>query len=53
MRTRLTGNLAAGLVWAGQVQGLIHDIQTVAELITRIILEAEMIIRGRLEGLFA
>src|SRR5579862_4451378 len=32
-----TGDLDAGLVWAGQVQGLIHDIPTVAELMKRII----------------
>jgi nitronate monooxygenase len=43
-----TGNLDAGLVWAGQVQGLIHDIPTCAELIQRIMKEAEDIITGRL-----
>jgi nitronate monooxygenase len=43
-----TGNLDAGLVWAGQVQGLIHDIPTCAELISRIMTEAEAIITGRL-----
>ncbi|HSX76935.1 MAG TPA: nitronate monooxygenase family protein, partial [Shinella sp.] len=31
-----TGDVDAGLVWAGQVQGLIHDIPTTAELIGRI-----------------
>ena len=46
-----TGDLDAGLVWAGQVQGLIHDIPTVAELIERIIREATDIIRSRLGGL--
>src|SRR5579862_7171558 len=45
-----TGDLDAGLIWAGQVQGLIHDIPTVAELIDRIIREATEIIRGRLSG---
>jgi NADH:quinone reductase (non-electrogenic) len=45
-----TGDLDAGLVWAGQVQGLIHDIPTVGELIERIIREATDIIRGRLRG---
>ena len=45
-----SGDLDAGLVWAGQVQGLIHDIPTVAELIDRIIREATEIIRGRLSG---
>jgi NADH:quinone reductase (non-electrogenic) len=46
-----TGDLDAGLVWAGQVQGLIHDIPTVAELIERIIREATDIVRSRLGGL--
>jgi len=46
-----TGDLDAGLVWAGQVQGLIHDIPTVGELIERIIREATEIIRGRLPGI--
>lgn len=43
-----SGNLDAGLVWAGQVQGLIRDIPTCAELLARIIDEAEEIIAGRL-----
>jgi NADH:quinone reductase (non-electrogenic) len=43
-----TGNVDAGLVWAGQVQGLIHDVPTCRELIRRIVEEAEMIIRDRL-----
>jgi NADH:quinone reductase (non-electrogenic) len=45
-----TGDLNAGLVWAGQVQGLIHDIPTVGELIQRIIREATEIISSRLSG---
>ena len=45
-----TGDLDAGLVWAGQVQGLIHDIPTVGELMERIIREATDIVRGRLSG---
>jgi NAD(P)H-dependent flavin oxidoreductase YrpB (nitropropane dioxygenase family) len=45
-----SGDLDAGLIWAGQVQGLIHDIPTVGELIERIIREATDIIRGRLSG---
>jgi len=45
-----TGDLGAGLVWAGQVQGLIHDIPTVAELMQRIIREATDIIASRLPG---
>jgi nitronate monooxygenase len=43
-----TGNLDAGLVWAGQVQGLIHDVPTCRTLLDRIVEEAEAIIRGRL-----
>ncbi|WP_309091409.1 nitronate monooxygenase family protein [Phenylobacterium sp.] len=38
-------------IWsAGQVQGLIHDIPTCAELISRMVREAEEIIQGRLAG---
>jgi nitronate monooxygenase len=48
-----TGNLEAGLFWAGQVQGLIHDIPTCAELISRIVAEAEEIISGRLSKFVA
>ena len=43
-----TGNLDAGLIWASQVHGLIHDIPTCAELIQRIVGEAREIINGRL-----
>jgi nitronate monooxygenase len=46
-----TGDLEAGLVWAGQVQGLIHDIPTCKALIDRIIGEAEAIIGDRLARL--
>jgi len=48
-----TGDLDAGLIWAGQVQGLIHDIPTVAELIGRIVREANDLIRARLAGFVA
>lgn len=44
-----TGNLDAGLIWSGQVQGLINDIPTCRELITRIVAEAEAIIGQRLQ----
>ncbi len=48
-RTALeTGDVEAGLVWAGQVQGLIHDIPTCRELLARMVEEAEGIVRGRL-----
>jgi nitronate monooxygenase len=46
-----SGDLDAGLVWAGQVQGLIHDIPTAAELINRIMSEATAIVQKRLPGL--
>jgi nitronate monooxygenase len=45
------GDLDAGLIWAGQVQGLIRDIPTCRELIDRIIGEAENIIAERLGAL--
>ncbi len=46
-----SGDLDAGLIWAGQVQGLIHDIPTCAALLARIVGDAETIIRGRLAAL--
>jgi NAD(P)H-dependent flavin oxidoreductase YrpB (nitropropane dioxygenase family) len=48
-----TGDLDAGLVWAGQVQGLIHDIPTCDALIKRIVGDAEAIIRGRLSDMLS
>jgi nitronate monooxygenase len=48
-----TGDMEAGLFWAGQVQGLIHDIPTVAELIERIMSEAVSIIDRRLAAVRA
>lgn len=42
------GDVEAGLIWAGQVQGLIHDVPSCAELIERLVAEAEGIIAGRL-----
>jgi nitronate monooxygenase len=46
-----TGDLSKGIFWAGMVQGLIHDIPTVQELLDRIMAEAEEIIAGRLDGM--
>jgi len=43
-----TGDPNHGIWSAGQVQGLIHDVPTCAELIHRIVREAEEIIQGRL-----
>ncbi len=38
-------------IWsAGMIQGLIHDIPTVQELISRIVNEAQTLIQGRLNG---
>lgn len=45
-----TGDLDAGLIWAGQIQGLIHDIPTCQDLITRIVDDATAIIQHRLAG---
>jgi nitronate monooxygenase len=45
------GDVNAGIWTAGLVQGLIHDIPTCAELVRRIIEEAETLIRGRLADL--
>ena len=45
-----TGDLSKGVFWAGMVQGLIHDIPTCEQLISRIISEAEAILDQRLAG---
>jgi NAD(P)H-dependent flavin oxidoreductase YrpB (nitropropane dioxygenase family) len=47
----LSGDTDHGVWSAGMVQGLIHDVPTVRELIDRIMGEAEQIIRGRLAGM--
>ena len=39
------GDIDTGLVWADQVQGLIHDVLTCVDLIARIIDEAKNIAR--------
>jgi nitronate monooxygenase len=46
-----TGDPEHGIWSAGQVQGLIHDVPTCAELVHRIVREAEEIIQGRLAGM--
>lgn len=43
-----TGAIEEGLVWTGQVQGLIHDIPTCHDLLATIVGDAEAIIAGRL-----
>ncbi|MFB7720501.1 MULTISPECIES: NAD(P)H-dependent flavin oxidoreductase [unclassified Nocardia] len=45
------GDLNAGIWSAGQVQGLIDDIPTCADLVSRMVSEAEEIIRGQLGGM--
>jgi nitronate monooxygenase len=47
----VSGDIDHGVWSAGMVQGLIHDVPTVRELIDRIMSEAEEIIRGRLGGM--
>lgn len=42
-----------GIYWAGMVQGLIHDVPSVAELIERTIADTETIIQKRLLRLLA
>jgi NAD(P)H-dependent flavin oxidoreductase YrpB (nitropropane dioxygenase family) len=46
-----TGDPDHGIWSAGMIQGLIHDVPSCAELIGRIVSEAEEIIEGRLGGL--
>ncbi len=48
-----TGNLDAGLIWAGQSQGLVHDIPGVAELVARIVGDAGRIIDRDLRALLS
>lgn len=48
-----TGETDAGIWSAGMIQGLIHDVPTVKDLVDRIMAEAEGIIRERLEGMLA
>lgn len=45
-----SGDIDSGIYWASMVQGLIHDIPTVAELIDRIISEADAIVSQRIAG---
>ena len=46
-----SGDVDHGVWTAGMVQGLIHDVPTVRELVDRIVSEAETIIRQRLAGM--
>jgi NAD(P)H-dependent flavin oxidoreductase YrpB (nitropropane dioxygenase family) len=49
-KVMIDGQMDAGAWSCGMVVGLIHDIPTVKELIDRIMVEAEHLIRGRLTG---
>lgn len=46
-----TGDVDIGLIWAGQVQGLIHDVPTCRELLDRMMADAARIIDIRLAGM--
>src|SRR6201991_3083057 len=48
-----TGDWQDGIWSAGQVQGLIYDIPSCAELVSRIIRDAEAIIQGRLDRMMS
>ncbi len=48
-----TGDTQHGIWSAGMIQGLIHDIPTCHDLVTRIVADAETIIRQRLMGMLA
>lgn len=48
-----SGNTEHGIWSAGMIQGLIHDVPTCADLIGRIVADAEEIVRGRLERMVA
>ena len=52
-KVMIDGDMDAGVWSCGMVAGLIHDIPTCKELIDRIMSEAEILIRGRLEGFLA
>ena len=48
-----SGDTDHGIWSAGMIQGLIHDIPTCEVLISRIVADAETIVRGRLAGMLA
>ena len=47
------GDMSKGVFWAGMVQGPIHDTPSCAELIGRIVADAEAIVRDRLGSMLA
>jgi len=48
-----SGDLSGGMFWAGMVQGIIHDIPSVQELLDQIMDEANDILSVRLKGMSA
>lgn len=48
-----SGDTDHGIWWAGLSQGLIHDVPSVADLISRIVADAEAIISRRLAGILS
>ena len=52
-KVMMNGDTDSGVWSCGMVAGLIHDIPTCAELIGRIMSEAGVLIRSRLEGMLA
>ena len=52
-KVMMEGKMDIGAWSCGMVAGLIHDIPTCDELIKRIMLESESLIRNRLEGFLA
>ena len=48
-----SGDQNYGIWSAGLIQGLIHDIPTCAELVSRIVRDAEAIMRGRFEAMLS
>jgi nitronate monooxygenase len=49
-KVMIDGDMDAGAWSCGMTVGLIHDVPSCKELVDRIMLEAERIIRGRLTG---
>ncbi len=47
------GDIDGGVWFASMAQGLIHDIPTVADLVSRIVAEAEQLIADRLDGMLS
>lgn len=46
-----TGDLERGIFWAGLSSGLVYDVPTVEELVSRMVEDAETIINDRLQGM--